>query len=126
SGQIGSPPLQPNIKPTADRDRERYQPIYAKQRGAIAAPTAGLHFTPAVLAEIGARATLAEVTLHVGYGTFEPVRVDDVNEHSVSAERFEISEAAATKINDARQRGGRVIVIGTTTMRALESSATNE
>lgn len=73
--------------------------------------------------EIQERASLAEVTLHVGYGTFEPVRVDDVDQHSVSAERFEISEAAAAKINDARSQGGRVIVVGTTTMRALESSA---
>ena len=129
---IGVTPLPPYIKRSAEgksstdrstEDRERYQTIYAKQRGAIAAPTAGLHFTPGVLAEIEQRATLAEVTLHVGYGTFEPVRVDDVNQHTVSAERFEISEAAAQKINEAKQRGGRVIVVGTTTMRALESSA---
>jgi S-adenosylmethionine:tRNA ribosyltransferase-isomerase len=121
-GEVGSTPLPPYIKQISEQDRERYQTIYAKQRGAIAAPTAGLHFTPAVLAQIEARATLAEVTLHVGYGTFEPVRVDDVNEHSVSAERFEISESAAAKINEAKRRGGRVIVIGTTTMRALESA----
>ena len=72
------------------------------------------------------RASLAEVTLHVGYGTFEPVRVDDVDQHSVSAERFEISEATAEKINNASRSGGRVIVVGTTTMRALESSATDD
>src|SRR5262249_50922783 len=108
-GEVGSTPLPPYIKQSSDRDRERYQTIYAKQRGAIAAPTAGLHFTPAVLAEIEASATLAEVTLHVGYGTFEPVRVDNVNEHAVSAERFEISNAAAAKINEAKRRGGRTI-----------------
>lgn len=125
-GEIGITPLPPYIKQISDQDRERYQTIYAKQRGAIAAPTAGLHFTPAVLAEIEARAALAEVTLHVGYGTFEPVRVEDVDQHSVSAEHFEISETAAQKINNARRRGGRVIVVGTTTMRALESSATDE
>jgi len=124
---IGVTPLPPYIKRPTDKpssDRERYQTIYAKQRGAIAAPTAGLHFTPKVLEEIRQRASLAEVTLHVGYGTFEPVRVDDVEQHTVSGERFEISEAAAQKINNAKQRGGRVIVVGTTTMRALESSAT--
>ena len=125
-GELGSTPLPPYIKTFSDEDRERYQTIYAKQRGAIAAPTAGLHFTPDVLRKIPERASLAEVTLHVGYGTFEPVRVDDVDQHSVSAERFEISDSAATKINDARGKGGRVIVVGTTTMRALESSATAE
>ncbi|HKG60736.1 MAG TPA: tRNA preQ1(34) S-adenosylmethionine ribosyltransferase-isomerase QueA [Pyrinomonadaceae bacterium] len=120
--QIGSTPLPPYIKRPAgvsSEDRERYQTVYSKQRGAIAAPTAGLHFTPEVLAEVAKIASLAEVTLHVGYGTFEPVRVDDVDQHSVSSEHYEISEAAAQKINEAR----RVIVVGTTTMRALESSA---
>jgi S-adenosylmethionine:tRNA ribosyltransferase-isomerase len=120
--QIGSTPLPPYIKRPAgvsNEDRERYQTVYSKQRGAIAAPTAGLHFTPDVLAEVAKIASLAEVTLHVGYGTFEPVRVDDVDQHSVSSEHYEISEAAAHKINSA----GRVIVVGTTTMRALESSA---
>jgi len=132
-GEVGSTPLPPYIKrssssSTDDRDstddRERYQTVYAKHRGAIAAPTAGLHFTPTTLAEVERRATLAEVTLHVGYGTFEPVRVEEVDQHSVSAEAFEISETAAQKINGARNRGGRVIVVGTTTMRAVESSAT--
>ena len=120
--QIGSTPLPPYIKRPAgisNEDRERYQTVYSKQRGAIAAPTAGLHFTPEMLAEVAKIASLAEVTLHVGYGTFEPVRVDDVDQHSVSSEHYEISEAAAQKINDA----ARVIVVGTTTMRALESSA---
>ena len=124
---IGVTPLPPYIRRAIEasaNDRERYQTIYAKQRGAIAAPTAGLHFTSQVLGEIQQRATLAEVTLHVGYGTFEPVRVDDVNQHTVSAERYEISEAAAQKINDTKKRGGRVVVVGTTTMRALESSST--
>jgi S-adenosylmethionine:tRNA ribosyltransferase-isomerase len=125
-GEIGITPLPPYIKRIDPQDRERYQTIYAKQRGAIAAPTAGLHFTPDILTEIEARATLVEITLHVGYGTFEPVRVDDVGQHSVSAERYEISETAAAKINEAHSKGGRVIVVGTTTMRALESSATIE
>lgn len=125
---IGVTPLPPYIKRPIDAaadDRERYQTVYAKQRGAIAAPTAGLHFTASVLEDIRARATLAEITLHVGYGTFEPVRVEDVEQHTVSAERYEISEAAAQKINDAKKRGGRVMVVGTTTMRALESAATS-
>ena len=124
--QIGSTPLPPYIKRPSGasaEDRERYQTIYSKHRGAIAAPTAGLHFTPEVLAEVKRNASLAEITLHVGYGTFEPVRVDDVAEHSVSGERFEISGSAAQIINDARANGGRVIVVGTTTMRALESAA---
>jgi len=124
--QIGSTPLPPYIKRpsgVSNEDRERYQTVYSKQRGAIAAPTAGLHFTPEVLEEVAQIATLAEITLHVGYGTFEPVRVDDVAQHSVSSEHYEISERAAQKINDARANGGRVVVVGTTTMRALESSA---
>ena len=125
-GEIGVTPLPPYIKRIDPQDQERYQTIYSKHRGAIAAPTAGLHFTPEVLSEIQERASLVEITLHVGYGTFEPVRVEEVDQHSVSAERFEISESAAAKINDARRSGGRVIVVGTTTMRALESSATDK
>jgi len=123
--EIGSTPLPPYIKRpegVSTADRERYQTVYSKQRGAIAAPTAGLHFTPEVLAEVARVASLAEITLHVGYGTFEPVRVDDVAQHSVSSERFEISETAAQTINDA----DRIIVVGTTTMRALESCATED
>lgn len=124
--QFGSTPLPPYIKRpsgTSSTDRERYQTIYSKHRGAIAAPTAGLHFTPEVLAEVSNIASVAEITLHVGYGTFEPVRVDNVMDHSVSSEHFEISEPAAQTINAARANGGRVIVVGTTTMRALESAA---
>jgi S-adenosylmethionine:tRNA ribosyltransferase-isomerase len=124
--QFGSTPLPPYIKRpsgTSSMDRERYQTIYSKHRGAIAAPTAGLHFTPEVLAEVKKIASLAEITLHVGYGTFEPVRVENVTDHSVSSEHFEISSVAAQTINTARANGGRVIVVGTTTMRALESAA---
>ena len=126
---IGSTPLPPYIKRpsgVSNTDRERYQTVYSKQRGAIAAPTAGLHFTPEVLAQVAEIASIAEVTLHVGYGTFEPVRVDDVEQHSVSSERFEISESAAQIINEASGRGARIIVIGTTTMRALESAASED
>lgn len=124
--QFGSTPLPPYIKRpsgTSSADRERYQTIYSKHRGAVAAPTAGLHFTPEVLASVTKIASLAEITLHVGYGTFEPVRVDNVTDHSVSGEHFEISGTAAQTINAARANGGRVIVVGTTTLRALESVA---
>jgi len=127
--ELGSTPWPPYIKRPGGNvpaDRERYQTIYSKSPGAIAAPTAGLHFTDDVLAEVRSRASVAEVTLHVGYGTFEPVRVEDVDQHSVSSERFTISDETAKTINGARTNGGRVIVVGTTTMRALESSATGE
>jgi S-adenosylmethionine:tRNA ribosyltransferase-isomerase len=125
--QFGRTPLPPYIRRPATgaspEDRERYQTIYSKHRGAIAAPTAGLHFTPEVLAEITRVASLAEITLHVGYGTFEPVRVENVMDHAVSGEHFEICAEATQTINRARANGGRVIVIGTTTLRALESAA---
>jgi S-adenosylmethionine:tRNA ribosyltransferase-isomerase len=127
--EVGSTPRPPYIKRpegVSEEDRERYQTVYSKSPGAIAAPTAGLHFTPAVLAEVARIASVAEITLHVGYGTFEPVRVDDVAQHSVSSEHFEISDAAAQTIHHAKANGGRIIVVGTTTMRALESSATED
>ena len=124
--ELGQTPLPPYIKREAeslDEDRERYQTVYARARGAIAAPTAGLHFTPGVLDELRTQgAKLVEITLHVGYGTFEPVRVEDLSRHAVAPEQYEISRAAAESINEARARGGRVISIGTTTTRALESA----
>src|SRR5215510_224107 len=122
---VGFTPLPPYIKRTqgeADQDRERYQTIYSKQPGAIAAPTAGLHFTPRMIESVRKRAKMTELTLHVGYGTFAPVRAENVSEHSVSAERFEIPQSAAQLINQTRQTGGRIIAVGTTTLRALESS----
>ena len=124
--EIGEAPLPPYIKrsQTADEnDRERYQTIYARQRGAIAAPTAGLHFTERIIEDIrdcGVR--IVELTLHVGYGTFEPVRAVDVAQHRVASEAFAISDETADIINNARELGGRVVAIGTTTVRALESS----
>ena len=124
--EIGQTPLPPYIKRgegDLDKDRERYQTVYAKQRGAIAAPTAGLHFTPQILDEIkNTGASIAEITLHVGYGTFEPVRVSDLSEHSVMPELCEISEETAEILNQAKTEKRRVIAIGTTTTRALESS----
>jgi S-adenosylmethionine:tRNA ribosyltransferase-isomerase len=127
--ELGSTPLPPYIKrPAGDSpaDRERYQTVYSRTPGAIAAPTAGLHFTDPILKRVRTDASVAEVTLQVGYGTFEPVRVEDVDQHSVSSERFTISSEAADTINKARSNGGRVIVVGTTTMRALESAASDD
>ena len=124
--EIGETPLPPYIKRdsgAAIEDRDRYQTVYAQQTGAIAAPTAGLHFTPQVLEELKEKQIrVAEVTLHVGYGTFEPVRVDEVAEHRVLAERFTIPQEAAKAINECRDAGGRLVAVGTTTTRALESS----
>jgi S-adenosylmethionine:tRNA ribosyltransferase-isomerase len=124
--KIGEPPLPPYIKReqgSADGDRERYQTIYASQRGAIAAPTAGLHFSPEVLARVKERGVrVAQITLHVGYGTFEPVRVDDIRSHAVAPEWFSIPYNAAQSINRARAEGRRVFAVGTTTARALESA----
>jgi len=125
--QVGSTPLPPYIKRPEGAlraDDERYQTVYSKPRGAIAAPTAGLHFSPALLAKLHEQNQLVEITLHVGYGTFEPVRVDEVSEHEVSSERFEIQDEAAHRINLARAKGGSVIAVGTTTTRALESAST--
>lgn len=124
---VGKTPLPPYIsrdpQESADSDRERYQTIYAKHRGAIAAPTAGLHFTPAILDELRSQGVeIAEVTLHVGYGTFEPVRADDLSQHSVMPERFEISRDTADTLNRARSEGRRIVAIGTTTTRALETA----
>ena len=128
--RIGEAPLPPYIKrmpAEVEADRDRYQTIYAKDRGAIAAPTAGLHFTSEVFDQLKNRGIqVAEVTLHVGYGTFEPVRVKDTAEHRVAAEWFSISEDAAKQINEARARGCRAIAVGTTTTRALESATANQ
>jgi len=126
--QVGSTPLPPYIKRPEGAlraDDERYQTVYSKPRGAIAAPTAGLHFSPALFAKLHEQNQLVEITLHVGYGTFEPVRVDEVSEHEVSSERFEIQDEAAHRINLARVKGGSVIAVGTTTTRALESASTD-
>jgi S-adenosylmethionine:tRNA ribosyltransferase-isomerase len=128
--QLGSPPLPPYIKRSPAEakltDAERYQTIYARQRGAIAAPTAGLHFTDAVLARLRTRGVeIVELTHHVGYATFQPVRVSEIEQHHLDAEEYDIPEATAIKINQARRRGRPVLAVGTTTVRALES-ATDE
>jgi len=122
---IGHVPLPPYIKRT-DRtdDRDRYQTVFARARGSIAAPTAGLHFTPALVDTLRARGIqTAAVTLHVGYGTFQPVRVDRVEDHRIEPEEYEISEAAAAALAAARAENRRVIAVGTTTTRTLEHAA---
>jgi S-adenosylmethionine:tRNA ribosyltransferase-isomerase len=118
----GSVPLPPYIKraPHAN-DRERYQTVFARESGAVAAPTAGLHFTKALLD--GIRATgveVATITLHVGLGTFMPVRVDDLTQHRMHRERFSIPEETVAAISRCRERGGRVVAVGTTVARTLE------
>jgi len=125
--EIGSMPLPPYIKRKAvPSDIDRYQTVYAKRRGAIAAPTAGLHFTKEILKKVRDKgASLAYITLHVGHGTFSPVRSEDITEHKMESEYFEISRKAADLINFTRKRGGKVICCGTTTVRALESVSAN-
>lgn len=124
--RIGKTPLPPYIKrdeKASDEDRRRYQTVYAKERGAIAAPTAGLHFTPEILDEIKSKgAEIAEITLHVGYGTFEPVRVEDLSGHTVASEKFEITPQTAELLSRAESEKRRIIAIGTTTTRALETT----
>lgn len=125
--EIGNTPLPPYIKREYDEavrlDEPRYQTIYAKERGAIAAPTAGLHFTDRIFAELKARGVeVVEITHHVGAATFQPVRVEQVEEHRIEAESYEVSETAAVAINASKAEGKRIIAIGTTTTRALESA----
>jgi S-adenosylmethionine:tRNA ribosyltransferase-isomerase len=118
-------PLPPYVK-REDRpeDRERYQTVFARAPGAIAAPTAGLHFTPELLERLAARGIeTARVTLHVGIGTFKPVTADLVHEHAMDEERFQVPEEAAAAVRDTRRRGGRVVAVGTTVVRTLESVA---
>ena len=123
---IGRTPLPPYIKREGsgtDSDRGRYQTVFAKNRGAIAAPTAGLHFSPEILADLRSLGIqIVEITLHVGYGTFEPVRAEDLTQHAVMPEFYEIGAAAADTLNTARAAGRRVVAVGTTTTRALESA----
>ena len=124
--RIGHVPLPPYIHREDDRaaDRDRYQTVYAQTRGSVAAPTAGLHFTPKILEQIRARGIeIAEITLHVGLGTFQPVRVERVEDHRLHREWYEIPVEAARAINLARAEGRRVVAVGTTTVRTLEYAA---
>jgi S-adenosylmethionine:tRNA ribosyltransferase-isomerase len=120
---IGHVPLPPYIKRGDEqRDRERYQTVYARERGSIAAPTAGLHFTPDVLDLLAAKGIdRVQVTLHVGYGTFQPIRVEQIDAHQMEAEQYEVSGAAAAALSRARREHRRIIAVGTTTTRTLES-----
>ena len=129
--EIGQTPLPPYIKREVSETRQlvepRYQTVYARERGAIAAPTAGLHFTPAVLARLREHGVeVVEITHHVGYATFQPVRVERIEEHRIDAESYEIRPEAAARLNRARQEGRRIVAIGTTSVRALESAANSD
>jgi len=123
--RIGIPPLPPYIarETPRDEDREAYQTVYAAERGAIAAPTAGLHFTNEILERIKARGVdIVRITLHVGIGTFKPVKVDDVADHVMDSERYEISADAASRLNAAIDEKRTIIAVGTTSVRTLESA----
>jgi S-adenosylmethionine:tRNA ribosyltransferase-isomerase len=122
---IGHVPLPPYIKrDDQPYDRDRYQTIFARSRGSVAAPTAGLHFSPALVARCVARGVaIAEITLHIGYGTFQPVRVEQVEDHRMERERYEIGRAAAETITTALSEKRRIVAVGTTTTRALEAVA---
>ncbi|MCM3743456.1 tRNA preQ1(34) S-adenosylmethionine ribosyltransferase-isomerase QueA [Sporosarcina luteola] len=120
---LGQMPLPPYITETLD-DQSRYQTVFAKERGSAAAPTAGLHFTEEILQEIKNKGVGVEfITLHVGLGTFRPVSVDVIEEHTMHSEYYQVTEEAATAINEAKARGGNVIAIGTTSARTLETIA---
>ena len=125
---LGHVPLPPYIKRAdATSDRDRYQTVYARERGSIAAPTAGLHFTPELLDELAAKGIeRASITLHVGYGTFQPIRVDDVEQHEMESEHYEVSEQTAAALTGALRSGRRVIAVGTTSTRTLESLVVSE
>jgi S-adenosylmethionine:tRNA ribosyltransferase-isomerase len=119
--QLGEMPLPPYIHERLE-DQDRYQTVFAKYEGSAAAPTAGLHFTNEILLKLEQRGVeIAYVTLHVGLGTFRPVKVETVEEHQMHAEYYEISEADAARIQKCKDRGGRVIAVGTTACRTLES-----
>lgn len=123
--RLGHVPLPPYIR-RADRpgDRVRYQTVYAQERGSVAAPTAGLHFTPELLAGLRPRGIeRAEVVLHIGPGTFRPVQVEDVRDHAVPAEPYVVPEETSAAVSRTRARGGRVVAVGTTTTRVLETAA---
>jgi len=122
---IGHMPLPPYIdRPDEDSDRERYQTVYSKFEGAVAAPTAGLHFSKGLIKQLKENAVeTGYVTLHVGAGTFQPVRVDNILEHQMHSEWFEVSDKLVKQIEQTKARGGRIIAVGTTTVRCLESAS---
>jgi S-adenosylmethionine:tRNA ribosyltransferase-isomerase len=121
--EVGNSPLPPYIKrPTEAIDKERYQTVYAKKRGAVAAPTAGLHFTDDILEKIKSKGIeIIPLVLHVGLGTFRPVQVEDLSRHQMDSEYYELSEDSAQRINAVKKNGGKIIAVGTTTVRVLET-----
>ena len=123
--QLGHVPLPPYIsRADVPADRERYQTVYARERGSVAAPTAGLHFTSEILSDLRGRGMeIAEITLHVGLGTFQPVHAERVEDHKLHRERYSISPEAANAINSARASKRRIVAVGTTTVRTLEFAA---
>jgi len=125
--RLGHVPLPPYIsREDRSSDRDRYQTVYARERGSVAAPTAGLHFTPEILSRLQQWGIeTAEITLHVGLGTFQPVRTEEVEKHKLHSERYSVPPAAAEKINRALAEKRRVVAIGTTTVRTLEYAARN-
>ncbi len=124
--QLGQMPLPPYITHQL-KDKNRYQTVYARHEGSAAAPTAGLHFTQELLAEIeGMGVKIAHVTLHVGLGTFRPVKVENVQDHHMHSEFYIVEESEAKKVNDTKAAGGRVICVGTTSCRTVESASTED
>ena len=124
--KLGQMPLPPYITHQL-KDKNRYQTVYAKHDGSAAAPTAGLHFTPELLEEIRAKGVnIAHVTLHVGLGTFRPVKVEDVTQHHMHSEFYVVEEDQATLINETKKKGGKIISVGTTSLRTLESASTED
>ena len=125
--QLGHMPLPPYIeRADSAADRDRYQTVYAKHDGAVAAPTAGLHFDQPLLNQLERQGVQrAEVTLHVGAGTFQPVRADEITDHVMHSEYIEVDQACCKAVAECRARGGRVIAVGTTAVRSLESVALN-
>lgn len=123
--EVGDSPLPPYIKrPTEAIDKERYQTVYAKQTGAVAAPTAGLHFTDDILKNLEAKGVeIIPLVLHVGLGTFRPVQVEDLSRHQMDSEFFEITKESADRINNVKKNGGRIFAVGTTSVRVLETVA---
>jgi len=126
--ELGQTPLPKYIKrPVEDQDEERYQTIYAKEEGAVAAPTAGLHFSRQLMKRLELKGSeFAEVTLHVGLGTFRPVEVEDLTKHKMDSEQVIITDACAVKVNDAKSRKKKIFAVGTTSMRAVESSVSTD
>ena len=121
---LGEMPLPPYIKEKLE-DKERYQTVYAKENGSAAAPTAGLHFTPELLEQIKEKGVeLVFLTLHVGLGTFRPVSVDNIEEHKMHSEFYNLSQEAADQLNQVRENGGRIVAVGTTSIRTLETVGT--